>query len=412
MNPELSVVGLDTRGARPLRVLMIAPTPFFGDRGCHVRIYEEVRSLAQLGVECSVVTYAAGRDLTDVRTVRARTIPGIDGAPMGFSPGRGFLDCSVLLAAHQEIERFRPHLLHAHLHEGVAIGTVLRLRHRLPLIADLQGSLTGELVDQGALREGGVAARLMGVVERWLVRQPDRTLISSGESLPMLRSLGVNPTRVTVLPDGVDVEMFHPESPDLALVARLGLAGKRVVVFLGVLTDYQGVDLLLDVADVLLRAGPNVHFLVLGYPNEERYRAMAQARGLDAGMTFPGRVPYSDAPRWLSVGEVAVSPKRSVTEANGKLLNYMACGLPVVASDTPVNRRLLGDAGVFAPVDDADAFASRIRELLGDRSLAATVGATLRQRAEAKFAWPAIAKRLEVTYREMLVAASRSRRTD
>ena len=104
-------------------------------------------------------------------------------------------------------------------------------------------------------------------------------------------------------------------------------------------------------------------------------------------MTFPGRVPYADAARWLCLGEVAVSPKRSLTEANGKLLNYMACGLPVVASDTPVNRELLDDSGLYAPVDDAEAFAARLGELLADRERARELGAALRHRAEAVYAW-------------------------
>ena len=119
-------------------------------------------------------------------------------------------------------------------------------------------------------------------------------------------------------------------------------------------------------------------------------------------ITFSGRVPYGEAARWLCLGDVAVSPKRSLTEANGKLLNYMGCGLPVVASDIPVNRELLGEWGLFAPVDDAEAFAKRIQELLTDRGRASQVGAALRRRAEAMFAWPMLAERLELVYREAL----------
>ena len=397
---EASPVAGDAR--QPLRVLVIAPTPFFGDRGCHVRIYEEGRALASLGVQCSVVTYPTGRDLPDVRTVRAWAIPGIKAEPLGFSPGRPILDLAVLLAADREIRRFRPHLLHVHLHEGIAIGVALRTWHRLPLVADLQGSLTAEMVDQGVMGAAGTMATLTRRVERWLVRRPDRTLTSSTHGVQLLTAQGVDPRRVRSLPDGVDVEAFHPRTPDAALVERLGLAGRRVVVFLGVLTDYQGVDLLLDIAAIMARTDPDVHMLVLGYPNEDRYREKAKARGLDRMMTFPGRVPYADAARWLCVGEVAVSAKRSLTEANGKLLNYMACGLPVVASDTPVNRELLGEPGVYAAVDDSRSFAAKLGELLADPDRARQVGASLRARAQREFAWTELAKRLEGIYRDVV----------
>ena len=394
--------GVGEPDVKPARVLVIAPTPFFGDRGCHIRIYEEVRALAARGIESLVVTYSSGQDAPDVRTVRARAIPGIAAAPLGFSAGRPALDLAVLLAAHREVTRFRPDLLHAHLHEGIAIGIVLQTWHRLPLVADLQGSLTSEMVDQGALANDGVPASVMKRVERWLVRRPDRILTSSSQGVSLLTAQGVEERRVTPLPDGVDVSVFRPQPRDTALAETLGLSRKRVVVFLGVLTDYQGVDLLLDVAERLTRSDPDAHLLVLGYPNEEQYRAEAKTRGLDTVMTFPGRVPYAEAARWLCLGDVAVSPKRSVTEANGKLLNYMGCCLPVVASDTPVNRELLGESGLFAPVGDAEAFAARIGELLRDPARAGQVGAALRRRAETLFAWPALVARLESVYREAM----------
>ena len=404
MSPEQRDTGrgVDEPGVQPARVLVIAPTPFFGDRGCHVRIYEEVRALTARGIESLVVTYSSGRELPNVQTARARVIPGLAAAPLGFSAGRPVLDLAVLFAANRAAARFRPDLLHVHLHEGIAIGVALQVWHRLPLVADLQGSLTSEMVDQGALVNNSVAAGVLRRIERWLVRRPVRLLTSSRQGVSLLMAQGVEERRVASLPDGVDVAAFRPQPPDAALVEQLGLSRKRVVVFLGVLTDYQGVDLLLDVGEQLSRSDPDAHLLVLGYPNEERYRAKAKARGLDSMMTFPGRVPYAEAARWLCLGEVAVSPKRSLTEANGKLLNYMGCGLPVVASDTPVNRELLGEDGLFAPVGDAETFAKQIGELLADPARAGQVGAALRRRAETTFAWPALAARLESVYREAM----------
>src|SRR5690606_1672571 len=145
---------------------------------------------------------------------------------------------------------------------------------------------------------------------------------------------------------GADLTHFHPRPPDTALQASLGLQGKTTVVFLGLLTDYQGVDVLIQSAAAVIEAVPRAHFLIMGYPNEARYRERVQAMGLTSSVTLPGRIAYGDASRYLSLGSVAVSPKQSTTEANGKLLNYMACGLAVVATDTPVNRELLGEAGV------------------------------------------------------------------
>ncbi len=391
-----------------LRVLVVAPTPFFGDRGCHVRIYEEVRGLTARGVDVRVVTYPTGRDLDGLAITRGRSWFGIEAGPLGPTWGRGLLDLSLLAACRRVARDFRPHLVHGHLHEGIAIGTVLRACHRLPLVADLQGSLTEELADHRFIPERGVLRELASFSERWLLRRPDRIVTSSSHGAALLRQQGVDASRIVALPDGVDVGVFRPCPPDVELSRQLRLEHRRVVVFLGVLTDYQGVDLLLEAVPAVVRRRPDAHFLVMGYPNEQHYRQLARSRGIEAAVTFTGRVPYEQAPRWLNLGDVAVSPKRSLTEANGKLLNYMACGLPVVATDTPVNRELLGDAGVFTTVGDAAALAGRLGDMLSNPEDARVRGVALRIRAEEEFAWPVLIRRLEALYRSVQPSTKRS----
>jgi glycosyltransferase involved in cell wall biosynthesis len=379
--------------------MVIAPTPFFGDRGCHVRIYEEVRALSALGVATEVITYPAGEDPAGFTVRRSPRIPGIRIRPVGPGYTRPILDAALFGTALAAARAFRPDIVHAHLHEGIAIGAMLRRRLGAPLIADLQGSLAGELIDHGFLSSGSLSAGFVGRLERWLVAKPDVLLASSTASARLLEAQGVDPARVVWLPDGVDLLRFRRMPADEGLRDSLGLAGKEVVVFLGLLTPYQGVDLLLDSVSEVVKAVPAAHFLVMGYPNEERYRAIAAARGLGAAVTLTGRIRYDEAPRYLSLGSVAVSPKLSATEANGKLLNYMACALPTVATDTIVNRELLGEAGVYVPLHDAAALAQAVVGLLRDPGRREATGRALRQRAEEMFAWPVLGARLLEIYR-------------
>jgi glycosyltransferase involved in cell wall biosynthesis len=297
-------------------------------------------------------------------------------------------------------------VLHAHLHEGVFLATLARTLTGLPVVADLQGSLTEELIDHGALPGRGVLTSVTRAFEGWLARRPDALLVSSAAASGLVAQAHVSHERVVALPDGADLELFAPRGRDPELVGRLGLAGRHVVVFLGVLTSYQGVDLLLDAVPAIAAAVPDVHVLVMGYPNEEHYRAIVAARGLSDRVTLPGRIPYEDAARWLCLGDVAVSPKQSLTEANGKLLNYMACGLPTVASDTPVNRELLGPLGRYAPVGDAAAFARAVVSLLRAPDERARLAAALRERADREFSWPALARKLAAVYEQVAAPGS------
>lgn len=384
-----------------VRILIIAPTPFFGDRGCHVRIYEEARALKGYGVSVEIVTYAAGNDVPGITIRRARRLPGLNPSALGPSYARPFLDLAMIPAATQVVARFKPQVLHAHLHEGVAIGIVLQRRFGIPLVADLQGSLTAELIDHGYVVKGGTMAAAVRRLERWLVRQPDALVASSTTCRDLLAAQGADPHRIECLPDGVDLHQFQPLPADADLQQRYGLSGKRVVVFLGVLTEYQGIDALFEAVPEVVRRVPDTHFLVMGYPNEDRYRAKARSMGIDRFVTLPGRIPYEDAARHLSLGTLAVSAKQSLTEANGKLLNYMACGLPVVATDTLVNREILGDAGVYARVGDAHELAVQMANVLTDASRCQTLGAMLRRRAEEQFSWRALTGQLLDVYRRV-----------
>ena len=384
------------------RVLTIAPTPFFGDRGCHVRILEEIRGLQARGADVLVVTYPTGNDVPGVRTARAPNAPGLRARALGPSYGRLVLDAILFGTTLRAARRFRPDIVHAHLHEGIAVGLTAARLVGCPLVADLQGSLRSELVDHRFLRNGGLPSKLVDGVERWLVRRPDALLVGSTTVARLLADQDVDPARIVSLPDGVDLTRFRPMSPDRAQVDRLGLRDKRVVVFLGVLTPYQGVDVLIEAAPRVLDVVPDAHFLIMGYPNEERYRRIVSQRGLDRDVTFPGRIPYEDAAKWLNLGAVAVSAKTSLTESNGKLLNYMACGLPVVATDTPVNRELLGETGIYAAVGDPAALAARLIELLQAPIRAHEVGATLRRRVEEEFSWPHLTERLLRVYERLL----------
>ena len=382
----------------PMRVLMLAPTPFFGDRGCHVRILEQVRALSRHGVETLVVTYHLGRDVPDVRTVRTARLPWVRMLPVGFSPHKLLLDLLLMMKAARAARRFRPDVIHGHLHEGAALGTVLGRMLRCPVVADLQGSLTGELIDQRTIPAGGLLPALSRAIERASMRGPDRLLASSVAFARQLAERWGVGARVVALPDGVDGMVFRPGLPVEDLRAALGLTGRRIVVYLGVLTPHQGVDDLIAAWPAVASQVRDAHLLLMGYPNEGRYQDAVVRAGLVGSVTVTGRIDYREAPRYLALGDVAVSAKRSGTEANGKLLNYMAMGLSTVAYDQPVAREILGAAGVFAPTGDTAQLANACIRLLEDAGERKWRGDALRERAVREFAWSTIAARLVAIY--------------
>ncbi|HQZ71666.1 MAG: glycosyltransferase family 4 protein [Anaerolineae bacterium] len=378
---------------RPLRVLMVAPTSFFLDYGCHVRILEEARVLQGLGQRVRIVTYANGQDMAGLDIHRCLTIPWRRDFEVGSSRHKLGLDLFLSAAVLRAAWSFRPDIIHGHLHEGALIGGAVARVFNKPLVFDFQGSLTGEMVDHGFLRRDGRVYGPMRRLERLIDHLPSVIMHSSQNAAEHLRQdFGVPQRRLFSLPDFVNTAVFRPDvltaSEREAERATLGIPpGRQVIAYLGLLARHQGTDLLMEAARQVVAARPDSHFLVMGFPGMDQYAAQAAALGIAGHVTFTGRVPYALAPRRLALGDIAVAPKIAETEGSGKLMNYMAMGLPTVAFDLPVCREYLGESALRVPPGDAGGFAAAILGLLADPQGAATMGRRLRLRAVESYDW-------------------------
>lgn len=393
-------------------ILNIAPTSFFADYGCHVRILEETRALTRLGHRVTTVTYPAGNNLPGVDIRRSLNLPWPRTVKVGSSKRKPFFDLLLLPRALQVAAAVRPAIIHAHLHEGALIGAIVSRVRRVPLVFDFQGSLTSEMIDHKFLSQTSrFYGPLLGL-ERIINRLPDAIITSSQNAADVLtRQFDVPQTKVATVSDAVDPTVFVPrwEHPNPgrvdALRRRLGIPADRpVVAYLGLLSEYQGTSKLLEAASALKQRGVDAHFLVMGFPGVDTYQRIAAQLGIADRVTFTGRVPYVDAPDHLLLGDIAVSPKVSETEGNGKLLNYQAAGLPTVTFNTPVAREILGGLGVYAELGNSQSLADRLAELLADPSRREQLGRAVRAKAIAEHSWDDAILQVIKVYRTALGA--------
>ncbi len=377
---------------RKYRVLMIAPTSFFADYGCHIRILEEARVLQKLGNRVTICTYHSGRDLPGLDIRRTMSIPWRKGYEVGSSRHKIGFDVLLTVRTLGVMWQTRPDVIHAHLHEGALIGYALSKLWGVPLVFDFQGSLTSEMVDHHFLSVEGPFYRPMRKLEQFIDRVAPRILTSSAHAVSLLTSeFGCPPSKITCVSDCVDIDAFAPVARDetwLSLKRAWGIpTERRVIAYLGKLAEYQGIDHLLRAARIICDHRNDVHFLIAGYPYVDHYQNLAANLGIANYVTFTGRVRYEDAPRLLSLGDIAVAPKLSQSEGAGKLLNYMAMALPTVAFDTPVSHEYLGEYGVYATRGDSEHLAQCLEMLVDDPQRCAELGAALCRRAREHYSW-------------------------
>ena len=337
-------------------VLHIAPTPFFADRGCHIRIRNEIEALRDSDIRVILCTYPLGGEVEGIDIRRPLSIPGYTRTEVGFSPYKFPADILLFLLALKVAWRERPDVLHGHLHEGALIGWVIKcclFWRRLPLVMDMQGSLAGELIGYGTVSQKSLLARLAGAVERIICRMPQAFFCSSARSLELLHhTFGVAKNKLVLLSDMVPEIFFRDQAPQ-ALRQRLGVpADRTVVLYSGSLLPGKGVHHIIEAIAQLQPLRPELYWVLIGYP-VEKIRAQLEARGLHASVRLVGQVSYDELAPWLAIADITLDPKEEATgEASGKILHYMAVGRSVVCFDTGNNRSLLGDLGYYANQTD------------------------------------------------------------
>jgi glycosyltransferase involved in cell wall biosynthesis len=275
------------------------------------------------------------------------------------------------------------------------------------LIFDFQGSMTSEMLDHHFLEPDSALYRPLYWLEKQIDRLPDAVITSSHNASSLLRTeFGRMDGNVYTISDCVDPQTFRPGMLSLeeraALRARYGIpADAQVVVYLGILQDYQGIPHLIRAAKPVLEQRPNTYFLIMGFPNQARYRQLAQSVGVSDHVLLPGRVPREQNPSHLALGDIAAAPKLSATEGAAKLLYYMAMALPVVAFDTPVSQEYLGKWGMCAEPGSVEGLAQDILTLLEDPESAKQRGLQLRERVLNHYTWAQGGKRITEVYKSV-----------
>ena len=278
-----------------------------------------------------------------------------------------------LRAVAQMVE---PHIIHAHSPVLNAMPA-LRVGKELgiPVVYEVRAFWEDAAVDHGTTTEGSLRYRLSHRLETYALRRAAHVFTICEGLRGDIVARGIDPGKVTVVPNAVDIEKFEPGgAPDEALKAQLGLAGSTVVGFIGSFYAYEGLDLLLAALPTLLAERPEVRVLLVGGgPQEAELKAQAAALGVADKVVFTGRVPHQQVQRYYDLVDVLAYPRHSMrlTELVTPLkpLEAMAQGRLVVASDVGGHKELIrdGETGKLFRAGSAQHLARAVLRLLAGR---------------------------------------------
>jgi glycogen(starch) synthase len=326
-------------------------------------------------------------------------------------------------AIDKVVTDWRPDVLHAHSPAlcGQAALRVAR-RHNIPMVYEIRAFWEDAAVGNGATKAGSLRYRLTRRLENFVVGHADAVVTICEGLRGDLIARGTAPERITVVPNGVDLSLFGtPPEPEPELARELDLLdaqGERlpVIGFIGSFYDYEGIDILIDAMELLVRYHPGARLLLVGGgPCEEALRKQAAASRAAKAIHFVGRVPHDQVERYYALTDVLAFPrKRSrLTDLVTPLkpLETMAQGKLVCASDVGGHRELIQDGvtgRLFAP-DDAQACAGALASLLTHRQRWPALREAGRRHVETRHDWARNAERYQVVYQTLLGVDAQAR---
>ncbi|USI73378.1 TIGR04063 family PEP-CTERM/XrtA system glycosyltransferase [Sphingomonas morindae] len=272
--------------------------------------------------------------------------------------------------------RFRPDLLHAHSPVLTALAARRAARRLgLPLLYEIRAFWEDAAVGNGTGREGSARYRATRLLETRAVRKADAVAVICEGLRGDLVARGIDPAKILVSPNGVDLALFgDPPPADAALRARLGLEGAEIIGFIGSFYEYEGIDDLIAAMPALVAARPAAHLLLVGGgPRAEALARQAEASPVAERIHFVGRVPHQEVERYYGLIDILCYPRKRMrlTELVTPLkpLEAMAQRRLVAASDIGGHRELIepGVTGTLFAPDDPAAIAAALAGLLGDR---------------------------------------------
>jgi PEP-CTERM/exosortase A-associated glycosyltransferase len=271
----------------------------------------------------------------------------------------------------------KPDILHAHspvLNAFPAIRAARRLG--IPVIYEIRAFWEDAAVDHGSYAEGSWKYRLTRFLETRVCSRVDHVAVLCNGLKSDLIKRGIPEKKITPVFNGVDIEDFRPCAPDPEYLRVWGLAGKRVVGFLGSFYRYEGLDLLVRAfARIAAESADAVLLLVGGGEVEGELKRMVSSLGLDSRVIMPGRIAHERVPGVYALVDVLAYPRYSMrlTELVTPLkpLEAMAMGKAVLASDVGGHRELIrhGETGILFKAGDEGALAGELLRLLSDRQL-------------------------------------------
>ncbi len=356
-----------------MNILLLAPHPFYQERGTPIAVDMLLEVLSRDGHQVDVVTFHEGRERTYGNVAIHRIKPWIEVKNIrpGFSGKKLYCDLFLMFSAFKLLRRRRYDLIHA-VEESSFMALLFSRFFKIPFVYDMDSLMSAQLIARFPILS--FVAKPMNWMESFPIKRAKMVA-------PMCDDLAAAVGRyrdggVVLIKDVSLVKADDGSEQGDDLRQELQITDGEIVMYIGNLEPYQGIDLLLSSFKVLCRSNRGVHLVLIGgvWRDIEHYRVCALELELERRVHLIGPRPVDHIGHYMKQADLLVSPRIHGTNTPMKIYSYLHSGTPIVATDLETHTQILNDeiSGLAAP--EPGAFAQAMAVLLEDAHLRHQLG--------------------------------------
>jgi len=347
-----------------MKILMLAPEPFFQPRGTPISIYFRLKTLSDLNHKVDLITYHLGenQEFPGMDILRIPNILGIKKIKIGPSLTKIPLDFLLFVKAAWRVLTRKYDLIFSH-EEAAFMGILLGKVFGIPHLYDMHSSLPQQLINFNFTRSK-VLVELFKMMERSVLKNSRSILVICPDLQRIVAEQGYGYKSI-LLENFLDFSSSEISEKNTS-PSRDELApnGEKIVVYTGNFQTYQGVHLLLEAASAM--KNDPVKFVLVGDTPQgiTRMKQKAEKLNITDKFHFIGQIPPQRVPIYISLADALVSPRISGTNTPLKIYSFLKSGKPVVATRLWTHTQVLNDDLSILVRPDAENLADGIRRAL------------------------------------------------
>ncbi len=378
-----------------MKVLILAPQPFYQERGTPIAIDWVCQALSNRGVDVDVLTFHEGEDRKhkNVRIFRAKPWFAIKNIKPGFSVKKLICDVFMFFSFIRILNRNKYNAIHA-VEESAFMALIAYPFSKIPFVYGIDSSMTTQLVDKFSFLK--VVEGLLRVMESLPVRYAQ-------VAAPVCQALAddiakYKPKNVVILKDA-SLASDTPIDNIPLLRNELGIEGS-LIMYIGNLESYQGIDLLIDSFAIACKDLNNLALVIIGGSDEDisKYKAKVERQNLESSVFIIGKRPISDISGYMAQADVLVSPRVQGKNTPMKIYTYLDSDVAVLATNLPTHTQVMtSDIGVLAEPNTKD-FSRGIINIVGDKGLRKKLASNAKVYIEKEHSFEAFSRTVEKIY--------------